>query len=409
LVVTVVLGLVSLACTSHASEPDADAQPEPTPELAPEPSTVSPAAPAVADPPPSADPITLLQYKPFVAAIGQLTGDEHPDVLALCHAPEGATLLLMRGERDGTFIEAATQLTEGSGLALGDLDADGHLDALLLDAHGPPAYRFARNDGAGNFSIGPKRRIPGRHGGELRGASIADLDGDGDLDAIVPLWDELRVLLGDGTGNFTPGSRLASGRDPFATALADVDRDGHLDLAVTSGAGPATNPDHYDSAGASAWIYRGGARGFADPVRVAIPGAHELAFSDLDADGRPELVVSGSSALTVIRDPLGEAQATRTLVANDGTLLIADVLDPPGPDLITTSYIQGRVHVLTGYPKLDKTSIEAGSYVVAMFAADLVRDGGRPEIILLDAGPPTGPHEPIRSAIEVLFPSALSK
>ncbi len=396
LVVTSVLGLAGIGCTSHASdEPKPDEQREDAVEAPAEPP--SEPEPVVEVPALVGGPFLWLSHKPFAGAIGDLDGDTYVDILMLCHAPERAALVRVNGNEHGAFVESGPQEVDASGLALGDLDNDGDLDALLLDARGAPAYSVARNDGSGLFEIDPERRIPGRYGGELHSASLADLDGDGDLDAIVPLWDDLRILVGDGTGKFTPGSRLASGRDPYATALADIDGDGHLDLAATSGAGPAKDPDHYDSAGASVWIYRGSPRGFADPVRVEISGAHELAFADLDGDGQTELVVSGSGGLTVIRDPLGEPQATRTLVATDGTLLIADVLDPPGPDLITTSYIQNRVHVLTGYPKLDKTSIEAGSYVVDLFATG-------PGLILLDAGPPNGPHEPIRSAVEVLFP-----
>jgi hypothetical protein len=348
-------------------------------------------------------PTTRLRHKPFVGAIGDLDGDGQPDVLTLCHSVDGAWLIVLRGLEDGSFVEGEPLAVEGSGLALGDLDGDFDLDALVLDARGAPAYRVARNDGAGNFSVGAKRRIPGRYGGELNTASLVDLDRDGDLDAIVPLWDDLRILLGDGKGGFKPGESLDSGRDPFATALADLDGDGLLDLAATSQAAPATDPDHYEAAGASAWIWRGGARRFADPVRVEVSGARSLAFADLDGDARIELVVSGEGGLTVIRDPLGEPQAERTLVATDGPLLIADVLASPGPELITTSYMQARVHLLGPYPKLDKTSVEAGSYVVGLFAADVARDGGHPDLVLLSAGPPTGPHIPPASAIEVLF------
>jgi hypothetical protein len=85
--------------------------------------------------------------------------------------------------------------------------------------------------------------------------------------------------------------------------------------------------------------------------------------------------------------------------------LIADLLESPGPELITTSYIQGSVHLLTDYPKLDKVSVEAGSYVVGLFAGDIARDGGRPDLVLLDAGPPTGPNMPPAAAIEVLWSS----
>jgi hypothetical protein len=403
----IMLGLALIGCTSHEPKPEPKPEPEPELEPLPLPPPQEPEPPPTPEPEPHVDgpmasgPFTPLRHTPFAAALGELNGDAEIDVLALCHADEGASLVLLAGSFYGAFQENEPRAVDASGLALGDLDGDGDLDALLLDAQGPPAYSVACNDGSGHFSIGRAQRIPGRFGGELRGASIVDLDADGDLDAIVPLWDELRILLGDGTGTFKPGARLASGRDPFDTALADLDGDGHLDLAATSGAAPATDPDHYDTAGASVWIYRGDAKGFAEPERIVVSGAHELEAADLDGDRQIELIVSGSGGLTVIRDPLGEPQATRTLVATDGPLLVADVLDPVGPDLITSSYIQGRVHILTGYPKLDKTSIElrAGGYVIGLFGANITHDGVRPDLIVLDASSPHA-HSP---AIEVLF------
>src|SRR5262245_41517705 len=92
IVLGLVLGLVLLGCTSHAP----DETPEPKklePVVAPpleSPSTESPSW---------GHPITPLQHKPFVGALGELTGDGQADVLALCHAPDGAALVLLQGSR----------------------------------------------------------------------------------------------------------------------------------------------------------------------------------------------------------------------------------------------------------------------------------------------------------------------
>lgn len=396
--------VLASACTSHGDDGPSEAQREPDPSPPVEPD--SPPTEAEPEPEPIVrGPITPLTLKPFAGALGDVTGDGRHDVVALCHGPEAAALVVLRGVPDGTFVEGQPRSVSASGVVLGDLDHDGDLDALLTDAGGKPGYRVARNDGAGLFEIGDERSIAGRYGGELRGASLLDLDshtGDEHLDAVIPLWDTIRVLPGDGAAKFGSGYALAVGRDPFDTALGDLDGDGRLDLVATSGAAPARDRDSYDSSGASAWIFRGRERGFDDPVRVEIAGAREVALADLDGDEKLEIVVSGASGLTVIRDALGEPQTEHLAVATDGPLLIADILDSPDPDLITSSYMQSHIHVLAG-PDRVKTSIQAGNFVVGLYSARVVHDGPRQDLVILDAGPPGGDMGPPAPAIEVLF------
>ena len=70
------------------------------------------------------------------------------------------------------------------------------------------------------------------------GVALGDLDGDGDLDAVFANYNQQRnrVCLGNGSGGFTCSD---AGTDAFASShvvLADVNRDGKLDAVFADAA-----------------------------------------------------------------------------------------------------------------------------------------------------------------------------
>jgi hypothetical protein len=66
------------------------------------------------------------------------------------------------------------------------------------------------------------------------GVAVADLDGDGNLDLAVANAgsNTVSVLLGDGTGHFGAATDFEVNSQPAAVVAADFDFDGNLDLAV---------------------------------------------------------------------------------------------------------------------------------------------------------------------------------
>ncbi|MGA0873547.1 MAG: FG-GAP-like repeat-containing protein, partial [Phycisphaerales bacterium] len=118
-------------------------------------------------------------------------------------------------------------------VALGDLDGDGDLDAMVGNYAQP--NRVWINDGAGTFT----------DSGQALGNSISysvalgDLDGDGDLDAmdanVTP--EPNRVWLNNGTGTFTDSGQALGNAYSVSVALGDLDGDGDLD-AMVANAGP---------------------------------------------------------------------------------------------------------------------------------------------------------------------------
>ena len=112
----------------------------------------------------------------------------------------------------------------GDGISMADIDNDGDLDALFASDDQGHLYV---NQGAGIFSF---QRTFKETNGYMGG--FADLDNDSDLD-LVFAGDEV-CWLNAGNGRFQPGPAIPVGKidDPRGIAFADIDNDGDMDFAI---------------------------------------------------------------------------------------------------------------------------------------------------------------------------------
>ncbi len=127
-------------------------------------------------------------------------------------------------------------LLNGAGVAAGDFDGDGWCDLYFCNLDGTNA--LLRNLGNWQFqdmTLASGTACPGQ---ASTGATFADLNGDGLLDLLVsscggPVTCFLNLGGGSFT-NFTSSSGITAGNGATSLTLADIDRDGDLDLYVAN-------------------------------------------------------------------------------------------------------------------------------------------------------------------------------
>ncbi|MEQ9616774.1 MAG: VCBS repeat-containing protein [Phycisphaerales bacterium] len=201
------------------------------------------------------------------------------------------TLTLRRGIGGGKFTPAQIRYDIGSGprgFELGDLNGDGSLDVVVANLN-VSTVTVLLNNGIGNFVEASGSPI--MVGAGARSISLADFDGDSNLDFVTAdrTDDTATVMFGDGTGSFGAPITLSTNTAPDYVDTGDLDGNGEPDIVVANAFGNDV----------SVFLNTGGA--FLSEVRYTTgAGPSSAAIGDYNGDAIPDIATSnfgGSSSI----------------------------------------------------------------------------------------------------------------
>ena len=259
--------------------------------------------------------------------------DGYPDLIFVAEEDHAHQLFL--GGPGGVFTDASDRLpkmSEGNGLAVGDVNGDGLPDIVIGNsAEERPGKPRASGQNflwlndpkqPGTFIDATATHLPA-YKDDTQDIALADVDGDGDLDMVVANESPPnRLLLNDGKGHFREAPKALQLLTPLETRevhVFDANGDGRPDILFLN---LTSNNKKWDKDPQARLLINKGRGKFRDETKTRLP---ENRFSswggmvmDFNHDGHPDLIVGAI-------DVPGFKPLQLRAYANDGKGRFSDV------------------------------------------------------------------------------------
>lgn len=340
----------------------------------------------------------------MAAAVADFNKDGLPDMALASNGSTTNSVTIYLGQPDGTMKQGTQQpisissntAYDISDIAVGDFKNSGNLDLAVTLVS---SQQIVVVEGMGNGTFG----TPGTGidtGGQAQTLAVGDFDGDGKLDIAVgnqavalgqgqSTPGNLVFMKGDGLLGFTAGAKNPAIVNPFHMVVADLNKDGLLDLAVAEQADPAVIDTHPN--GKLTALTGTGTGTFTATTgwtQDAGPGVSGLVVDDFNNDGVPDVLVAngGSTTATLF---LAVTQTPATFTSQSLTNLATQSVTTPtsadfdrdgNADVAVVDALANVVNVLLGtgtgtFAPLPQGSLPVGGTPTAVAAADFNGDG----------------------------------
>jgi hypothetical protein len=249
------------------------------------------------------DAFTIIQDPMQYVTVGDVTGDAYPDIVATIAIDPGTLpqlgyLVTLEGDpaQPGNFNEIHDEplQSQARSVVLGDVDGDGNLDAVVAvkDGNGVDVLLNPNNDGMFERSAG---WVMARD--TLR-AELFDLENDGDLDIVGSGFTDGVIAVARNLGN---AEFFAAPVFPYTTNLTAIAAGD-----VIGGPGPDLVLDFTNGLNVDILEHTGGvtlvSRGQLNTMHNV---STSVAVGDLDGAGKLDIILAGTASSLMINTSVG--------------------------------------------------------------------------------------------------------